>query len=877
MIGRLREGRFASLALFLSYSLYVLGWMGAIFRLDGSLSSEEINPFYILAWVIVPSTALIFTLMVPPSVRQRLAAFNAVYIVYAAWTLWVLDAAGPFNTVLLTLLGGFTTAQGLIALTVWTRSKGVHAMFAQMAMVISVGMMLLTALAPTSVRDTVDEATVTFRAGARVLTPFRPITLTWEAEGIQAIHLNGEGTVGVGELVIEPSTSSGSRTDTLTVTFTDDTTRDYSLTLNGVSTRELVFWGGAVLLLWLVPTLAIYSRAIARGVIPVAGLLAAVPFVMWGYLIPVSRALIAVGVTLAAMGLMLYMRRSDNRSQADFLFSPPPSGAGLAVGVWLRRLYTPLTVLILLLTGLNIAFPYDRHHYNFFVGPINDVLAGRTMFVEGANQYGMLLTYALAPLFSTDWLPLSYVGFSFVVGVLGLLQLFVIYGLMRLSMRNRVLTLLAAFTMTTVYVVRAYAGQHTHPSSGALRYGLLYVVLLFVGLRLRTGNRRWLVGEYATLTLAAAWSLETGLFALVLYIAVSTLEQIALAPTWGRGIRNVIFRIVTVVALGLAAFVAFNVFSYVRSGGVWPHWNTYIQFFLTYGGGAWLVDYLSPWIIVLVILYAGLGATLWRVLTTTNRADLARDVVPFGVAVIGVMGMFYWIRVSFIETLGAYVLPAVFVAFYWWDYLTPPKPADAPMGVPTGIQLSTAFAAGTAALTILLSAYTTPPPVTPIQTPAQEIIAAVRDGRSPDFGFSRLSAPPTSYIEYERALGYDTQLADTVMLIQQYAPDAERLLVLVPPETATDALIRTGKVHLYPTSHPPIEDLYNPVGYERVLAYSPTLTEGDVIFIQSDEADLNTMQREMLDRVRADFDFEWLEITPSNIAAVRLVAITENQ
>ena len=582
---------------------------------------------------------------------------------------------------------------------------------------------------------------------------------------------------------------------------------------------------------------------------------------MWQILIP-------LGIGLAALPFTMLN---------DWLLPSRLVAALIIAVVWLvvRRRWRPphlpgyawdvLALTAVLLFGFNLALPYDRYHHNFFIGPANDVLNGRTMFVDGINQYGMLITYVLAAVFSTDALPLSYHGFSFLIGVLILLQFGVLYALLRLTTHNRALSTAGMLIMSLLYVARLYIDPYTHPSSGPIRYGALFLLVLLVALRLDRERPRLVILEIALTTYTAIWSLETGIFTWALYAALVVVEMIATAPNLITGIRKASIRLGAMVLCGALAFGAFNVFTYWRSGS-WPDWTTYLEFFTVYNGIGWLVDLWSPWLPVMALSYMGLAGVLW-VLLTGESATLQNYVAPFGIALIGIMQIYYWVRVPFTGSIGAYVLPATYIALYAVHVvgqLNRPK-----------LRMVTHGVALTAGVAIVVRAATTPPPPTPIHTPAQELTSAFRQGRAPSLGFSRLTNTPTTYLEYELAESIDTRLWDTVHLIDTYAPEVDSIQLLINMETATDALIRKGISHRYPTSHLPIEEEFNPLRLEQIRTYVPDYQPGEVILVQTDLRGLSTVQLEQWAQIQADYTLEWLEVTPSGVAAARLHPLGE--
>ncbi len=739
------SNRLATFGLFLVLSAVTVAVLGFIFRLDGTLDSSNIERLYLLAWLIPPIISLLGCWQIPHHLHRRLAVFGAGWLAFSVWTLHLVDATPSFNRLLAELLVAFIMGVILLA-------RGQRMLWGAVVGLLTATLLATAALAPLSQSYTDDTTQITIRASRAITLSALPNTLTWTTEGISAIRLNGNPTVGMGETALNTA-------QTLTVDLPDGiTTLTFDIALATVTWQQLGRWAGAVLLLtgW---AMLGYHPSAWGWLFPLGVAVAGWPFVMPGHLFPIAYVPVALSLALT----WLLLRRH---------WTPPV----LPAFMW-----DALAVVAVLSFGFNLALPYDRLHYNFFVGPVNDVLNGRTMFVDGINQYGILITYALAAVFGTDAMPLSYHGFSFLVGMLMLAQFGVIYTLLRLSTGNRALSAAGITLMALVTVARAYASPYTHPSAGPLRYGLLFVLLLVVALRLRY-QRFPLWPELAITTFAAIWSLETGLFVWTLYAALVVLEKIATAPTFRNGLSTTAVRLMKVISFGMLAVGGFIVFTRLRSGS-FPDWSAYIEFFRVYGGVAWLVDLWSPWLPVMALSYAGLAGVLMAVFATP-RHHLINYVIPFGIAVIGVMQLYYWVRVPFTATLSAYMLPALFLAVYAVHALG--QTSHYPL------RMMSQVLALTAGIVIVLTALTTPPPPTPIRTLAGELAASIRAGRPPSLGLDRLTFPPTTYLEYEHAATIDTRLADTVYLIGTYAPQANELLVLVHQQPAPSLRPRGG-------------------------------------------------------------------------------------
>ena len=81
-------------------------------------------------------------------------------------------------------------------------------------------------------------------------------------------------------------------------------------------------------------------------------------------------------------------------------------------------------------------------HQNFYLGPTNELLHGRTMLVDMFSQYGVGVMYFLAGIFSV--VPIGYGTFSIVNSALFALEIVALYAVVRLATRSQLLAVSTA-------------------------------------------------------------------------------------------------------------------------------------------------------------------------------------------------------------------------------------------------------------------------------------------------------------------------------------------------------------------------------------------------------------------------------------------------
>ena len=167
-------------------------------------------------------------------------------------------------------------------------------------------------------------------------------------------------------------------------------------------------------------------------------------------------------------------------------------------------------------TGYGSALRYD---YDFFLGPVNAMRHGHPLLVDTFSQYGVGIFYALAGAFHV--VPLSYGGLQFILCVAYAVEFAIVYTVLRLACRSQlvaVLGLAAAIVANLVVWPQVIA----YPSTGPLRFGLPWVVILAGTLRARSTERRRLPrgDDAARRGTGAIWSVETFVCCLAAYAAL---------------------------------------------------------------------------------------------------------------------------------------------------------------------------------------------------------------------------------------------------------------------------------------------------------------------------------------------------------------------
>jgi hypothetical protein len=121
----------------------------------------------------------------------------------------------------------------------------------------------------------------------------------------------------------------------------------------------------------------------------------------------------------------------------------------------------------------------------------------------------------------------------------------------------------------------------------------------------------------------------------------------------------------------------------------------------------------------------------------------------------------------------------------------------------------------------------------------------------------------------------DERLPYIIDLVERHLQDETAIVPIIPSELVVDVLIQTNKTHYYPTSFPAMDSLH-PIATELILDKAPPLKDGQLILVDLvlwDRPDLHEMliEQYIVENMRQNFDLEWIEVSPVDIAIVKLI------
>jgi hypothetical protein len=588
----------------------------------------------------------------------------------------------------------------------------------------------------------------------------------------------------------------------------------------------------ALLLLGLVAVRAVttvrqrYSHGRARGggrrslveIVPLLLLIVAVPFVPTSTLNGANIA-IAAACALLLVGLVKLARGW-------------PRSARAVLDVGAVSLCAPLV--------FYLGHPVKELalNQNYFLGPTIDVLHGHPILVDTFSQYGFGVFDALSAFFS--FAPIGYGSFTVLLSALTALLFVAVYVVLRLSTSSQILAI-AGLVVAVVLNVFGQVDAYTYyPSTGVLRFGLAWLVILLFVAAARSTRRAPLLNGLVLIVLgvAAAWSGEAGVYCLGAAGAIVCLDAAVLESGRRARYRAAVCGVTRCLAASVCGVLLFTGLTRAATG-VWPHWGAYADFILTYttGGlgelpiGAWspglaLGAFYAASAVALIAM-AGLRPALVRDRRATFRAIA-------GLTAMGGLVFTYFLGRAAPNNLFHIAPPAVALLFVW-------------VGIADVTLANRRTAAVAIAATMFMGAL---------------VVTGERDNVARKYPRTALAALLGSASSLTTQVGslwnnpvVDPEAAPVVRFVSSLRLRRAPLIVVLPPEVESEVLLRLDRGNAVGTSNPCQESL-SARGPSRVSTGVRALSTGAVLVTgdaSTDGGRLLPIQRYTLALIRSRF------------------------
>ena len=497
------------------------------------------------------------------------------------------------------------------------------------------------------------------------------------------------------------------------------------------------------------------------------------------------------------------------------------------------------------LVVINPEFSFDITHYNFYLGPVNDLLHGKSLLADINCQYGVLVIYFLALVFKTGLLPFSYQGLAALIGLLQVVQYSLIYLLLRRLLSTQVF---AALALGLILLVSFFSQLELAalPSIGPLRFGLVFLLLSLPLVRTWRPQLGPVarIAAHAVVGVASAWSVEVFVYVLATHLGTITWAQLP-----ASGPVDLLRKLVrelrwTLAGIGVVHLVV--ALDILVRAGQWPRWSHYRDYLALYSVGEFgtlPIDPWTPWALIISVYFVSVLLLVYLGIRPAPRPQLPELGVVAGLTTFGLAQFTYYLGRSHPNNLYHVCIPSLVLAAYWLCAMVRSREA-----LPVHFWRPATYAIYCLGmLQVVLGV-----PFLVDQW-SRTTAHALASGRS----IALWSSEPT-----------DPQVSEAVALIGKYMNTADRIPLFIVPNLTTETLIRTGKVNLFPMSNPEQDELLVSAS-ARALRFAHGLRSGDLLLMSKDQWELHTLQRQIIKKLNQEFTF-LQEDTTESITVVRL-------
>lgn len=514
-----------------------------------------------------------------------------------------------------------------------------------------------------------------------------------------------------------------------------------------------------------------------------------------------------------------------------------------------RKFWWVYLLLGLALIGLvyQPELPFDRHHLDFFLAPINNVLHGKWLFIDATSQYGVGVIYALAAVLRALRLPVSYAGFSLVVDALFILQYALLFLILRRATGSLLLSLAGIGAVIYFnFLTTVWTSMLRIPAQGPLRYGMIYLLLGVALYGIRGGKKPLRFLELILLGAASLWSLETFLYVLVSVDAFHFVADILYAERVREGILVFGKRIAAQAGIILLSWGVWLAVSFIATGNL-PNISYYLEYYGNYTSAelyGHTVDFRSLNIVIVTAIYLlSILAVLFLQFKRRNHLSVETASLLIGLSVSGLVQNIYYFVYEIDYHLTLICIPLILVLALWLAVIL-----HSPSGgiISTGVKASFALAV---LVSVWICAFQASPNLYYRFRSSILFVLfdAITTGERIQITNPYLVQPSNDSVN---AL---------VTLIEKYAPTETRIAIFARNEDEVESLLITGKTQLV--------DITNPLMCSASASYITHIEnmarevsgEPEYIFYDSGEGALITLQQDAFQQLMAGATYQIID------------------
>lgn len=500
------------------------------------------------------------------------------------------------------------------------------------------------------------------------------------------------------------------------------------------------------------------------------------------------------------------------------------------------------------------------YHQGYFLGPVNDVLHGRAMLAGAWSQYGVGLLDALALVFTV--IPIGFGTLMLIVVGLTAAEYVCVYAILRLAGLGQVLVAITIAAAAAGNLFSPLAMYFLYPSTGPIRFGLPYLIVLaaVIGARFPSRVRPARIAMLAVLALGATWSFETFVYCATTYGCVVLVEAVG-------GGTQIVRRVARGAAVGLAVSAAavalFSLVMLALDGRLeWGPYFEYLKLYTTDELGTLPVVVFSAGPLMATTIFLTGVTLLWLV----RRRPAALE-PPVRNALAGFTGlalaMFtYYLGRSHPNNLLNILVPVIALTGLWVHVLL-----KAPATHWRTVAISV-FALGWSMIAVASW------PSVELKWPNTALALSI-----PDQGGSlRIQLD-----EYADNPAFNPLAPVGAEMLAKHLPPNTPALVVTQQDLTTELLMRAGRRNLLPISHPP-EDVLIESSFKRVRESAEHVPAGTLLLtspvpeppggvapVTELPLDYNELQLLALEVLHRRFEFRRVEGSPETLELVRLI------
>jgi hypothetical protein len=492
--------------------------------------------------------------------------------------------------------------------------------------------------------------------------------------------------------------------------------------------------------------------------------------------------------------------------------------------------------------SINTLFNYDPFHYSFFLGPVADLVGGKSLLVNINAQYGVLIFYFLR--FFFYFMPLGFVSFSAVLAFLTGVQYLLFFFIVRKLFKSEILSFFSLIVLLLINHFAQFNDGILFPSVGPLRFGHIYVLMALILLRNQNPQKRnrFYLLESLVVGISFFWSFEVCFYIVFSYFCLLLFESISVGKGFKFDLPLFLKRQFWIMGciLGIGLLIYLDVF---RRTFEWPHWSYYFDFVSNYKNGFGMLELpaIGYWWIFVATLYFSLFAVIG--ISAGKNKTLPQNLnAIFLLTIYGILQFTYYFGRAHSNNLFHLSMPVILLVIFWLYF----SRYDDPSSVP-----GTVKKLGYGISVLLIAFY--------LQ-------------KTTDFAIQKINKQPQSIVVMLNRIlnlpnvfhSLDANIQQVTQLMMKYSGYSKSLVYFFG-ETGLSVEMSSGIVNVYPFSDT-IQPTVSDGAMERIKAFKPELKIGDCIYTTNP----NDFEKVLFDKLASRFDLKLME-TQNSVSVYKIM------